>query len=85
MLGCKPPGRHTEQHDVFFGIASSLTELVPQIKLFWPEPERIHIDAWREVNSVEGYKVGISKKENALTTAQKEKLFFYQPGWLPGK
>jgi hypothetical protein len=56
MLGCKPPGRHIEQHDVFFGIAASLHDLVPEIKAFWPEPERIHIDAWKEVNAVDrGY------------------------------
>jgi hypothetical protein len=80
MLGCKPPGRHTEQHDVFFGIAASLPELVPQIKDFWPEPERIHIDAWREVNSVEGYKVSISKKDSPVLTPQNQRLFFINLG-----
>jgi len=34
LLGCKPPGRHTEQHDVFFGIARSLRDLVPEIQAF---------------------------------------------------
>ncbi|WP_413667370.1 DUF1543 domain-containing protein [Mucilaginibacter sp. Mucisp86] len=60
MLGCKPPGRHVEQHDVFFGIAPSLGDLVPEIQAFWPEPEKIHIDAWREVNAVDGYAVKIT-------------------------
>ena len=44
LLGCKPPGRHVEQHDVFFGIAGSLDELIPEIKAFWPETDKIHID-----------------------------------------
>ena len=28
LLGCRPPGRFTEQHDIFFGIGNSLKELV---------------------------------------------------------
>lgn len=45
LLGSKPPGRHVEQHDFFFGITSSISELVPEIKNFWPEAgDRIHID-----------------------------------------
>ncbi|UKT63733.1 DUF1543 domain-containing protein [Pedobacter mucosus] len=58
MLGCKPKGRQTEQHDIFFGIATSLKEMIPDIYAFWPEAKnKIHIDAWREVNNVNGCKV----------------------------
>lgn len=65
LLGCKPDGRHTEQHDVFFGIAESLAALLPQMLDFWPEAKgRLHIDAWREVNEVNGY--GISVTERSL-------------------
>ncbi|MDB5091356.1 MAG: hypothetical protein JWR09_5350 [Mucilaginibacter sp.] len=81
LLGCKPPGRHTEQHDIFFGIASSLRELVPEIQAFWPEPAKIHIDAWREVNSVNGYRVKISPAEtNDNAIIQDKKLFFINLG-----
>lgn len=82
LLGCKPPGRHTEQHDVFFGIAASLNELVPEIKAFWPEPEKIHIDAWREVNTVEGFQVSIIPKSTPdYTSAEsKNRLFFINLG-----
>lgn len=81
LLGCKPPGRHTEQHDIFFGIANSLNELVPDIKAFWPEPERIHIDAWREVNFVEDYRVDIRLKNDESNTHEPEnKLFFINLG-----
>lgn len=80
LLGCKPAGRHTEQHDVFFGIGASLPELVPQIKAFWPEPEKIHIDAWREVNSVDGYKISISEKDSPVSASQNKKLFFINLG-----
>ena len=79
LLGCVPPGRHTEQHDVFFGIAASLNELVPEIKAFWPEPERIHIDAWREVSVVEDHQVKI-KERSGDSTEQGNKLFFINLG-----
>jgi hypothetical protein len=43
ILGCTPKGRFTEQHDVFFGIGSSLRELVPQMNDFWKEAEKEYI------------------------------------------
>ncbi|MFT3748365.1 MAG: DUF1543 domain-containing protein [Agriterribacter sp.] len=81
LLGCKPQGRNTEQHDIFFGIAAHLKELVDDIVAFWPEAKgNIHIDAWREVNYVDGYK--IEAIENALHEESygKEKLFFLNLG-----
>jgi hypothetical protein len=84
MLGCKPPGRHIEQHDVFFGIAPSLRDLIPEIQAFWPEPEKIHIDAWREVNAVDGYAVKIVPRGNNIS--QDNKLFFINlGGYQPNK
>lgn len=82
MLGCKPPGRHTEQHDIFFGIANSLNELVPEIKAFWAESDKIHIDAWREVNYVDGYQVNIAIKESTgdQPAEASHKLFFINLG-----
>lgn len=61
MLGCKPAGRLTEQHDIFFGIGNSLKDLLPKMKAFWPEAKgQIHIDAWREVTVVDGYTIEIT-------------------------
>ena len=31
LLGCLLKGRNTEQHDIFFGIAETLKDLVPAI------------------------------------------------------
>lgn len=39
ILGCKPKGRFTEQHDIFFGIGNSLKNLIPQMNFFWPEAQ----------------------------------------------
>jgi hypothetical protein len=80
MLGCTPEGRFTEQHDIFFGIGKSLKELIPQMKIFWPEAKgRIHIDAWREVTAVDGYSIEVIGK-NEKTDTFAEKLFFINLG-----
>jgi hypothetical protein len=80
LIGCKPPGRHTEQHDVFFGIADSVKELIPSIKEFWPEAAgKMHIDGWREVTFVDGYTVTVQTK-NETATNSIAKLFFINLG-----
>lgn len=64
LIGCKPPGRHTEQHDIFFGIGHSIGELIPDLMAFWPETGgKLHIDAWREVNHVHGFRVQVAAKQ----------------------
>ena len=81
LLGCKPKGRYTEQHDIFFGVGHSLKELVSDIIASWPEAPKIHIDAWREVTEVEGYTISIVPKEAAQKTIkQAGKLFFLNLG-----
>ena len=56
LLGCIPKGRVTEQHDVFFGIAENMRELIPQMNRFWPEANgKLHIDVWREITTVDGF------------------------------
>lgn len=83
VLGCKPAGRHTEQHDVFFCIGKRFSSLKEQIYNFWSDGGRIHVDAWRKVCFVDGYRIRvvprIGSKPNKL------QLYFlnlggYQPG-----
>ena len=83
LLGCKPDGRHVEQHDVFFGIGASLPDLKEDMEKFWPDSGKLHIDAWREVTTVDGYQVKIETKTE-ISTEGEHKLFFinlggYQP------
>jgi len=86
LLGSKAPKRNVEQHDYFFGIASSLKELVPEIKAFWPEAgNSIHIDGWREVNSVDGYSVKVVLKENVVVPSLKKLFFINLGGYTAGK
>jgi Domain of Unknown Function (DUF1543) len=79
MLGCRPKGRYTEQHDIFFGIGKSLKELIPSMKAFWPEAKgKIHIDAWREVTMVENFKIEVVTRNNSIATDSQ--LFFINLG-----
>jgi Domain of Unknown Function (DUF1543) len=79
LIGCTPKGRHTEQHDVFFGIAISLKALIPQLKAFWPEAaDNMHLDAFREVTLIDNYKVSILPRTD--TTNSEAQLFFINLG-----
>lgn len=81
LLGAKPSGRHTEQHDVFFTIGNSLKECVPGIKEFWPEGGRTtHIDAWRNVKFVDGYSINIIERTEKVEENNAIKLFFVNLG-----
>jgi hypothetical protein len=83
LIGCKPKGRHTEQHDIFFGIAASMKELLPQIIAFWPEAEGdLHIDGWREVSQVDGFAVTIVERSNTSiqSSSTTPQLFFINLG-----
>jgi hypothetical protein len=53
LIGCTPPGRNIEQHDIFFGIGDSLKDIVPAVKKFWPDAGKLHFDAYREVIRVD--------------------------------
>lgn len=81
LLGCKPVGRHTEQHDIFFGVGYGLNDLVPGIMSFWPEAEnKVHIDAWREVRQVNGFEVTIISRDILPESDSETKLFFLNLG-----
>ena len=81
LLGCRPKGRYTEQHDIFFGIGYELKDLIKEIKQSWPEAKgNIHIDAWRTVTSVDNYNISIIPKSIETKKQSKEKLFFINLG-----
>jgi hypothetical protein len=85
LLGCKPKGRNTEQHDVFFGIGSQVEDLYSDFCAFWPEAEgKIHIDAWSEVSGLENYRIEIVPKSNSedknRNNVFRDRLFFINLG-----
>ena len=80
LLGSKAPKRNVEQHDYFFGIGTSIKELVPEMKAFWPEAgSSLHIDGWREVTNVDGYAITVIPRLDTLLDTQ-QKLFFINLG-----
>ena len=78
LLGCKPVGRNTEQHDIFFGIARELKDLVPQIKASWKNSGKIHLDAYRAVTNVDGHEITITEKAESIS--KNVNLFFINLG-----
>lgn len=81
LLGGKPDGRYTEQHDIFFGVADELKELVPAFYSFWPElTDRMHIDSWRYVSKVGEFSISILPKSEYDKTKSTKKLFFVNLG-----
>ncbi|MEO8820830.1 MAG: DUF1543 domain-containing protein [Ginsengibacter sp.] len=86
LLGSRAPRRNVEQHDFFFGIAHNLKELIPDIKAFWREAgDSIHIDAWREINKVDGYKIEVTSKNKSVTSSEKKLFFINLGGYQSGK
>lgn len=82
ILGCTPKGRLTEQHDIFFGIGHTLKDLIPAMKAFWPGTV-LHIDAWREVTSVDGNRISVVPSDGNPSGTQ---LFFVNlGGYRPGE
>jgi hypothetical protein len=79
LVGCTPKGRLTEQHDVYFGIANTIKELIPEIKAWWPEANGImHIDAWQKITNVTNFSVEVNSKTSPSKT--NNKLFFINLG-----
>jgi Domain of Unknown Function (DUF1543) len=83
ILGCRPNGRNTEQHDTFFGIGNSLSDLLPQIESFWPDGGKIHIDSWRVITAVDGYTIKVFEKENTPVTSANKLFFLNLGGYKP--
>lgn len=84
LLGCKPKGRHIEQHDIFFTIGSSLKAVVPDIKDFWKDGGTIHIDSWREITICEGYTIQVVPKSKESEKSAIKLFFINLGGYKPG-
>ena len=82
LLGCTPKSRLTEQHDIFFGIGTSINNLVQDMYTFWPDGGRLHVDSWREVTAVGEHEISIVPKQQPDAS---DKLFFINlGGYKPG-
>ena len=85
QLGARPKGRLIEQHDIFFGVANQVSELIADINEHWPEVKnKWHIDSYRAVTNVDGYTVKLVEPSkqvaNQTDNSKGLKLFFINLG-----
>ena len=81
QLGGRPKGRLIEQHDIFFGVANEVSELIDDINHHWPEVRnKWHIDSYRAISKVDNYSVKLVESSNQVESANGLKLFFINLG-----
>ena len=81
QLGGRPKGRLIEQHDIFFGVANEVSELIDDINHHWPEVKnKWHIDSYRAISKVDNYSVKLVESSNQVESANGLKLFFINLG-----
>ena len=81
QLGARPKGRVIEQHDIFFGVANQVSELVADINSHWPEVKnKWHIDSYRAISKVDNYSIKLVESNNQVESANGLKLFFINLG-----
>lgn len=81
QLGGRPKGRLIEQHDIFFGIANQVNELVDDINQHWPEVKnKWHIDSYRAISKVDDYTIKLVESGSQAESANDLKLFFINLG-----
>ena len=58
QLGARPKGRLIEQHDIFFGVANQVSELIDDINQHWSKVKnKWHIDSYRAITKVNNYAI----------------------------
>ena len=81
QLGGRPKGRLIEQHDIFFGVANQVRELVDDINHHWPEVKnKWHIDSYRAITKVGNHTVKLIESNNQTANDNGLKLFFINLG-----
>ena len=81
QLGGRPKGRLIEQHDIFFGVANQVRELVDDINHHWPEvKKKWHIDSYRAITKVGNHTVKLIESNNQTANDNGLKLFFINLG-----
>ena len=81
QLGGRPKGRLIEQHDIFFGVANQVNELIADINNHWPEVKnKWHIDSYRAISKVDNYVIKLVESNIQAECANDLKLFFINLG-----
>ena len=81
QLGGRPKGRLIEQHDILFGVANQVSELIDDINNHWPEVNnKWHIDSYRAITKVGNHTVKLIESDNQAANDNGLKLFFINLG-----
>ena len=87
QLGARPKGRLIEQHDIFFGVANQVSELIDDINQHWSEVKnKWHIDSYRAITKVNNYAIKLVEPSSQIESANDVestndlKLFFINLG-----
>ena len=81
QLGGRPKGRLIEQHDIFFGVANQVNELIADINNHWHEVKnKWHIDSYRAISKVDNYAIKLVESNIQAECANDLKLFFINLG-----
>ncbi|WP_367103360.1 DUF1543 domain-containing protein [uncultured Psychrobacter sp.] len=84
QLGGRPKGRLVEQHDMFFGVANHVNELISDINSHWPEVKnKWHIDSYRAITKVDDYSIKLVETNESNHSEKDDnglKLFFINLG-----
>ena len=81
QLGGRPKGRLIEQHDIFFGVANEVRELIDDINQHWPEVKnKWHIDSYRAISKVDNYAIKLVESSSEVECGSDLKLFFINLG-----
>ncbi|MBR5494932.1 MAG: DUF1543 domain-containing protein [Psychrobacter sp.] len=81
QLGGRPKGRLIEQHDIFFGVAKQVSELIDDINHLWPEVKnKWHIDSYRAISKVDNYAIKLVESSSQVECGSDLKLFFINLG-----
>lgn len=83
QLGGRPKGRLIEQHDIFFGVANEVSELIDDINKHWPEVRnKWHIDSYRAISKVDNYAIKLVESSSEVECGSDLKLFFINLGGI---
>ena len=81
QLGGRPKGRLIEQHDIFFGVANQVSELVDDINQHWPEVKnKWHIDSYRAITKIDNFAIKLIESSEQVENSADLKLFFINLG-----
>ena len=82
LIGYRPKGFNTEQHDVIFHVGSALEDpaFLARVRDSIPLPKSVlvHIDCYVEVTQADGYSVSVTKERPAV--APTYKLYYVNLG-----